>query len=171
MKLRAADLRSLEAMGGKSLGINLRLLETEAPDPTPVIPVSPAGENLEQRLIAGFVVEGRAVPWKVAIHRGGYATNPKMVAWKDKVEHAARKAMGTRLPYAGRFEIRAAFFLKRFGVMPDDLNLMKSTEDALQGIVIVNDNKSRRKRIDYDPEADAKEERALIEVWTMGGAA
>lgn len=167
--LSAADLRAIEAMGAKTLGINLHVLALEAPVPSALITsIADAEPETEgARLIAAFVVPSRPVPWKVAIHRDGYATNPKMVLWKKEVKKAAKRAMGNRKPWAGPYLFKAEFHLRYRGSMPDDCNLIKSTEDALEGVVIINDNMSRRKVTDYFP--GAQEDKAVIEVWAMRG--
>lgn len=103
--------------------------------------------------VVRFTMAGRSVPWKVAIHRGGYATNPKFAAWKRSVSDAASVAMDRRPPWRGPFAFLAMFRIARFGSMPDLTNLTKGTLDALQGTAIINDDMSRWELCGYDPDA------------------
>lgn len=91
-----------------------------------------------------FSVPLRAIPWKAATvtRRGGAFKAPSLVAWQDAVALHARLAMAGRSPYDGPVRLEMEFFLtrpRRGGVVPDWTNLSKSTEDAIQGIVIEND--------------------------------
>jgi Holliday junction resolvase RusA-like endonuclease len=162
--VRQSDIARLEAMGATTRGINLRVLLGDAPTPVAVLEAEPIADR-PARLVVGFVVEARPVPWKVSIHKGGYATNPKFVEWCDEVAKQARAAMGSAAPWPGPFESRMAFYLRRRGSMPDLGNLVKGTLDALQGIVIVDDEMQRAERNSYVP--GSPEDRSLIEVWTV----
>lgn len=118
-------------------------------------------------VVASILVNARPVPWKVSIRRRGQGppTNPKLAAWQREVKKAAALAMLGRPPHTGDFEFRAAFRLKRKPSMPDITNLEKSTEDALEGVVIVNDRKAMRKSTEMDP--DAAEDYAIVVVVAM----
>lgn len=70
--------------------------------------------------------------------------------------------MAGRPPHAGPYEIRLSFHLTPEPSMPDAGNLEKSTSDALQKIVVVNDKQCRRIVVGYDPEA--AEDWAAVEV-------
>lgn len=142
--------------GAKSLTLNLGALASanylESPDSSTF-------------LIARFAVAARPVPWKVSIRRG--APNAKLMAWQREVALAARVAMNGRKPYAGPVVLNLSFRLRRFGRMPDRTNLLKSTEDAIQGIVIINDNQCKDGRIFMDD--DASENEAVVEVLRYTG--
>lgn len=90
-----------------------------------------------------FHVAGRPVPWS-APHttRTGHAYKGKrLVAWQKLVKDSAAVAMRGRPPHAGPVEIELTFHMapSRNGSCGDLSNLVKGTEDALQGVVIVND--------------------------------
>jgi Holliday junction resolvase RusA-like endonuclease len=92
----------------------------------------------------------RPVPWKAPTlgANGGAIRNRSYVAyktWQAVVAAHARVAMGRKRPYAGPVALCLAFHLsKRPGSPPDLSNLVKSTEDALQGVVYRNDTTVRR---------------------------
>jgi len=87
-------------------------------------------------VIAEFSVPGRPVPWSVPpkLRR----KSRRLVAWQRCVNLAARVAMAGRLPHDGPVEWWMVFCLcrKPWG---DTINLAKATEDALEGVVFVND--------------------------------
>jgi hypothetical protein len=115
-------------------------------------------------VVAGLVVRSRPVPFSVAIRgkNGGAPVRPKLKQWRIHVQAAARLAMAGRLPHIGPYEFRAKFLLTPAASMPDICNIVKSSEDALEGIVYINDKMCRRHRTEYDPAAD--EDMAIIEV-------
>lgn len=96
---------------------------------------------LPTTLIVSFTVDGRPVPWSVS-RRG--TKNPRLIAWQKLVARAAKKAYGRGEPYRYSVRIQMLFSLTtRSGKPPDDCNLRKGTEDALQadyGGVIVDDS-------------------------------
>lgn len=101
-------------------------------------------------VIANFTVLGRAVPWSVS-RRG--TKSPRLIDWQRQVRKAAVEAMDGRRPHAGPFAFAATFELIRRGTMADSTNLQKSSEDACQGVVIVNDSMCRQSFVTYDPDA------------------
>lgn len=125
----------------------MKILRTLIPDPTPVplsVPTSPTcGLHRSGGLIVRFGVGGRPGQW---VTRGvtGRKVQQRvsMRAWQEKVMHAAGLAMReARTPIAhGPVEVWIDFVFKRGGQIPDRTNLAKSTEDAMQGIVYINDN-------------------------------
>ena len=122
------------------------------------------GINLPGTEICQFSVAARAVPWKVSIVRRGKGppTNPKFAQWQKYVRCAARQAMGSKLPHSGAYEIHASFMLVHKAQMPDWTNLIKGTEDALQGVVLTNDRMGRAGFVRYCP--DAKTNLAIVRV-------
>jgi Holliday junction resolvase RusA-like endonuclease len=100
--------------------------------------------------LVSFMVGGRAVPWKVPdvriSRRGGSYTekNEKLCTWQDNVRTEARAAWGNGRPaYEGPVGIAFQFYVhppcRRALKTADLTNLIKSTEDGLQGSVIKND--------------------------------
>lgn len=87
-------------------------------------------------MIASFQVDGVSVPWSVS-RRG--TKNPRLTAWQGLIKRAAFLAMDGRKPYAGPVRFTAHFAFARTNHPPDLTNLIKAAEDAIQGIVIVND--------------------------------
>jgi len=122
------------------------------------------------------------VPWSVpVIYRyGGCRPNPRLAAWQAAVAGAARLAWGPLEPTSDPVSLKLTFFLPRTnesdsgvvvpilklnrltgkitkrGLAQADLtNLAKGTEDALEGIVFVNDILVRHKEeIAYYGDAD-----------------
>ena len=93
-------------------------------------------------LIAEVYVPMRPVPWKApTTTRTGHAFKaPKLLAWQAMVAKCARDAMHGAAPYPHGVRLVITFYLnKRAGSLPDLSNLVKSTEDALQSVVFVND--------------------------------
>lgn len=160
MKLRAADLRQLEEMGATTHRVNLRAHLPAGPEPRPVIQFPVVGWR---KLVAAFVIPERAVPWSVPpeIHRKA----DRLTEWQATVSAAALEAMGNREPWEGPYEFKALFEIKRFGSMPDAINLAKGAEDALQKWAIGNDEMGRHIDVWYDPDAEVN--RASIEVWAL----
>jgi Holliday junction resolvase RusA-like endonuclease len=106
--------------------------------PAQVAKLLPPGE-----LIASFAVESRPVPWSVPfVTRSGASIKDKrLVGWQHAVKKAARDAMAGKHPYPGPVRLEVWFYLTeaRNKSVPDTSNLTKGSEDALQGLVIVND--------------------------------
>lgn len=113
------------------------------------------------QVVAEGVVEGRAVPWKsptlasngrgglrVDRHARGYSD---YLAWKQEVALRAAQYRPRGGPYGGEVELQATFYLRtRSGTVADTTNLMKSFEDALQGVIYQNDRQvvaTRARRI------------------------
>jgi Holliday junction resolvase RusA-like endonuclease len=103
-------------------------------------------------IICRFALTGyRPIPWKATVvgtqhtrtgKRYRFVTkDPTLVAWQEVVALHARLAMAGRRPYEGAVELRMDFTLRpiKGRMTPDTCNLTKSTEDALQGIVIADD--------------------------------
>jgi Holliday junction resolvase RusA-like endonuclease len=117
-------------------------------------------------------VAGTPVPWSVPkIFRfGGSKKNPKLQAWQDTVTKAARLAWGPFEPHAGPVSLSLLFHLpkvhatdiglvvptikrnavtdkhtKRGLAIADLTNLAKAVEDALAGVVMVDDVLTRHK--------------------------
>ena len=122
----------------------MKILRTLIPDPTPVpftMPTVPACGSRE--LIVRFGVGGRPGQWVTRGVTGRKVQQrASMRAWQDKIMHASGIAMREgRTPIAhGPVEVWIDFVFKRGGQIPDRINLAKSTEDAMQGIVYINDN-------------------------------
>lgn len=99
-------------------------------------------------LVVSFTVPARPVPWKAAhTTRTGHAFKDKrLVAWQKTVQQYAAMAMAGMAPYSHAVEIRLEFHLApiRGRTLPDLSNCVKSTEDALQGVVIENDRRVQR---------------------------
>lgn len=113
-----------------------RTSKPRKPKPPPV-ELLPAGT-----LICRVDIPHRAVPWKVprTNRYGGAVKDKSLKTWQKTVALYARVAMGNQEPYAGPVRIRFVFELRRRpGAPPDLTNLIKGTEDPLQGIVIAND--------------------------------
>lgn len=129
------------------------------PKPKPVGKTYAPGET-----VCRFVIHSRPRPWAVSIVRRGKGppTNPKLVLWQQAVRAAAIEAMAGRLPHSGTYELRCVFMLTPKPSMPDGVNLAKSTEDALQGVVILNDKTGRNYRLASNYDAD--QDMAAVEV-------
>jgi Holliday junction resolvase RusA-like endonuclease len=123
-----------DEMIAKVLASGGRVLTTRLPE-SPLTRFEP--------FLVEFLVTGRPVPWSApTVLKSGHAFKGKrLVAWQGIVKDSAVVAMKGHEPYAGPVLISMRFFLKRSGngSLPDLSNLVKSTEDALQGVVIVND--------------------------------
>lgn len=95
------------------------------------------------RTICAFRVAGHPVPWRHHEGYGKYARKPRALkAWQETVATMALYAMGAagnRTPYAGPVRLSAEFTVRGRGKVGDLTNLQKACEDALQGIVIVDD--------------------------------
>jgi hypothetical protein len=117
-----------------------------------------------------FKVEGRAHPWKVS--RVGTKPGP-LVLWQDRVAFAARKLWGFgRAPYTGPVGASFWFYMRPADMdshEPDLTNLVKGTEDALQGVVIANDRRVRASHGEIITVALDAPERAFVELWALGG--
>lgn len=96
-------------------------------------------------VICHGTILGRAVPWKApTVSRAGGVVHgrdyKRFVAWQAEVRRQAAPLMGRRRPYGGPVALEMTFYLNpRGGTPPDPTNLQKSTEDAMQGILFVND--------------------------------
>jgi Holliday junction resolvase RusA-like endonuclease len=95
------------------------------------------------RTICAFRVSGHPVPWQHHEGYGKHARKPRALGvWQNVVGLIALYAMGAagrRTPYAGAVRLSAEFTVRPRGRPGDLTNLQKGCEDALQGIVIVND--------------------------------
>jgi len=131
-----------------------------------------------------IVVDGPPVPYseRTTLWRGkvGSQRRPKVVAYQTAISWAARQVMAGRPPLEGPIWFSATFFMpmpKRMRKMeriiaeqellphakrPDRTNLLKAAEDALNGIVWVDDGQvsggmplkfySRRPRVELTVE-------------------
>lgn len=96
-------------------------------------------------VICEGTVFGRPVSWKAPRNSrtGGVIPTRQYKAykeWQATVREQAAKDMGRKTPYAGPVELYLDFYLAPNGkTRPDTSNLVKSTEDSLQGVVIRND--------------------------------
>lgn len=108
------------------------------------------------------------IPWSAGTHSrwGGTIPNTRMVGWQARVADAARTAFGPFQPWTEPLALSVRFFLKRAmpnkkaegglscpvftwdevclrhaikGKASDLTNLIKAAEDAIEGIVFVND--------------------------------
>lgn len=105
-----------------------------------------------------FSIEGKAVPWQRAgLHKGRPFTLKSTRDWQRLVANHARKAMGLYLPMQGPVSLSVQFHqkvppswprLKRQRAIeceiwptsrPDLSNLVKSIEDACNGILFEDD--------------------------------
>jgi Holliday junction resolvase RusA-like endonuclease len=108
-------------------------------EPSPPLPPGTA--------ICEFEVPTRPVPWKApsTTQTGHSYKDPKLVEWQSEVASCAGKAMtmNGRKPYGHAVEVWAEFHLapSRNGSYGDTTNLLKAVEDALQGVVLVNDKR------------------------------
>lgn len=105
----------------------------------------PAELEPEGTLICEGFIAGRPTPWKApTLGRNGGTVRTRdyktYKAWQEWVALQAKLLMGRRRPYGGPVALSARFVLApRPGKPPDRSNLLKSFEDALEGIVIRND--------------------------------
>ncbi len=84
----------------------------------------------------------RAVPWKASeVTKHGTHRLKRLRQWQNTVAQYARLQWGNREPYGGPVTIWCRFTFAK-GPLPDAVNLLKAVEDALQGIVIINDRQS-----------------------------
>jgi Holliday junction resolvase RusA-like endonuclease len=104
-------------------------------------------------VVCAGVVEGRAVPWKepvavgkkafqVAVHNGSRRSRDylRYLSWQHEIRRQVAPVMGRHRPYGGRVAIDVVFYLHpKGGKLPDRSNLLKAFEDAIEGIVYVND--------------------------------
>jgi Holliday junction resolvase RusA-like endonuclease len=95
-------------------------------------------------VLAEGVVPGRAAPWCApAVSRnGGSIPTPsrqRMKNWQETVRLAVTAGRRPDTPYGGPVDVALAFYLRSGGSQPDRDNLVKSTVDALQGVVFTND--------------------------------
>lgn len=112
--------------------------------------------------IVRFKVHQRAKPWSVPqIGKRRVKKNPALIDWQAAVAVAAKLAMEGRQPYQGHFKIMIKFAFIPRGVEPDWTNVTKSTEDALQGIVVGNDRKAVRA---YAEKWESDENYAIVRV-------
>ena len=97
-------------------------------------------------LLARAVIPMRAVPWKApTVTRYGTTYKDKaLLKWQATVKIFAGMASPSYC-YAGPVEVSvSARFAK--GPLPDATNILKAIEDALQGVVFVNDRQVVRNR-------------------------
>ena len=105
--------------------------------PVVLAPLQPAGT-----LLVIFTATGRPAPWSVPpkIRR----KNPKLTAWQQIIRQAASRASLLDGLYPGPVALRCEFHISpRYASsdkgMPDLTNLIKGCEDALNGVLIVDD--------------------------------
>jgi Holliday junction resolvase RusA-like endonuclease len=98
----------------------------------------------QSRTICSFRVPGHPVPWQHHEGYGKHARKPRALKeWQEHIALIALYAMGAagrHTPYAGPVRFRAEFTVRARGKIGDLTNLQKACEDAVQGIVIVNDS-------------------------------
>jgi len=106
-----------------------------------------------------FSIEAKAVPWQRAgINQGRVFTKPETRAWQQVVARHARRAMGRTMPMDGPVSLSVQFYqpvppswpkAKRAKAIacehwptsrPDLSNLVKSIEDACNGILYLDDS-------------------------------
>jgi Holliday junction resolvase RusA-like endonuclease len=82
----------------------------------------------------------RAVPWSASqVTRNGTFKAKRLVAWQRVIGVVAFRDRTQAAPYGGPVEVMVmAQFAK--GPLPDATNVLKAVEDAIQGVVIVNDS-------------------------------
>jgi len=119
-------------------------------------------------------VPGKPAPWQAQMRRAERSPGfLRMQAWQDVIRIYARQAMGSREPSAGPIELEFVFYLawpksgpkmqgpaglryaeKQILKKPDVSNLNKAAEDALKGIIFVDDSQvikvSGEKTFAYD---------------------
>ena len=123
----------------------------------------------DARPLCRFHVPGRPVPWKaptITKGRGGRVpgfSDPRMKGWQEAVRWHARAAMAGRPAVAGPVGMRLAFTLAR-GPLADLTNLVKATEDALQGAVFANDRQVAEAHV---TRAVGPAEGVHVEVWGL----
>ncbi len=93
-------------------------------------------------ILAEFVINERAVPWKAPTitRRGGTPKDPRLIAWQQLVFITAANSRVSRKLYEGPAEVEITVSFLR-GPWPDLTNCQKAIEDSLQGSVIANDRK------------------------------
>lgn len=91
----------------------------------------------------------RAVPWSAptVIHGGKPYKGRRLVKWQQAVAVFARTSLTSwvpgDMPYDGPVQVDVmATFAK--GPLPDATNVLKAIEDAIQGVVILNDRQVTR---------------------------
>lgn len=101
------------------------------------LPPAPSATYPSGSTIARFSVPGRPVPWSVPpkLRR----KSPRLVAWQRSVRLWAGSEMAGRLPHDGPVRLHVVFHLLRGKRPGDTSNYFKGTEDALQGVVFLND--------------------------------
>ncbi len=131
----------------------------------PAVTVGDSGRG--GMFVVCFHVPGRPVPWSVptVFRNGGSKKNARLIAWQQTVGMFARLAMHGRELHAGPVEIAVVATIaaprdRRYRD-PDCTNIVKAIEDALQGIVIVNDRQVCRQ---YVERVRGDDERAVIRV-------
>jgi Holliday junction resolvase RusA-like endonuclease len=118
----------------------VKVLKTKLPpaDEATLSPRLPDGTA-----IISFVVPERPSPWRAptTTRSGVSRKDPALLKWQATVQHHARLAMDGMPPYSWPVRVELAFRLvpARNGAVGDLSNLVKATEDSLQGIVITND--------------------------------
>ena len=123
--------------------------------------IPPAAEAIDPEppgtVIAEGFVPGRPVPWvapKVGRNGGCVPTRSykRYQDWQLLVRHTAavQRPRRKHWPFGGRVELRMRFVLRPRGGRgnPDTSNIVKSTEDAIQGVLIVNDSQVDRIRVE-----------------------
>jgi Holliday junction resolvase RusA-like endonuclease len=139
-----------------------RVAATAPTNATPV-DLEPTGT-----VIAEGTVPGRAVSWKApAVTRAGKVISwdtgsnanlnrkvrsyKSFVCWVQLVQLHLKTISRRRRPYGGPVELWATFYLRPMSndrQSPDLCNAVKAFEDAMQGIVIINDSQVMRHRTD-----------------------
>lgn len=119
------------------------------PQAAAIAPLPPGTVLLRCRM------DQRAVPWSAPmIGKGRPVKEPRLIAWQQMVGLFARTSTKLREPYAGPVEVRVTARFRK-GPIGDCTNLLKSIEDALQGVVFLNDrqvvrNSCERSLAGYD---------------------
>lgn len=113
-----------------------------------------------------FDVAGKPIPWKVPFvgRYGGARKNPALIEWQARVAGVAREVYRPREPYLGPVCLVTTFFVesgdpklwgkivapkyewienqerhKKQGGLADESNLVKAVEDAINGILYLDD--------------------------------
>jgi Holliday junction resolvase RusA-like endonuclease len=102
--------------------------------PVPAVELLPPGTVLMR-----CEVPEHAISWKApTVGRYGAYKSKRLKAWQEIVGIFARLNRRIGHPYTGPVEVRVMARFAR-GPMGDSTNIIKAIEDALQGIVFVND--------------------------------
>lgn len=84
-------------------------------------------------------IPGRAIPWKApTVGQYGTYKNRRLGAWQEIVGLFAGLNRRIGRPYAGPVEVAMTARFAR-GPIGDACNLLKAVEDAMEGIIYIND--------------------------------